>query len=344
MRSYSVARIIFLARYTFNTIVMYAAAVLCWFHGRGSQVVERHGGERGFDDTRRLAIFVHYDRRGRVHDFVLYHLQALRSAGFDIVFVSNSPKLDGNAVERLRPLCAAILRRRNRGYDFGAYKDGLLFVGDLSKLDEVLLTNDSVYGPLTDLRPVLSRCDGDKAAVWGATDSWDQHYHLQSYFLLFKKEALLHPAFKAFWRKVRYVSSKEWVIRKYEVGLTKTMVRNGLRCKALFPYRQAAGALTRAVLKDGLLKREDLPECHRQFVAGLFLAIERGAPLNATHCFWDYLIAELGCPFIKRDLLLRNPTRVPFVNQWENVVRTATTYDPDLILRHLEIVARGRAK
>ncbi len=326
-----------------KTAFMYTAAAGSFFLGHRSQIIAQYDGERPLEEAKRLAIFVHFDRRGKVHDFVVYYLQALRSAGFDLVFVSNSPRLESSAVERLRPLCTVILRRRNRGYDFGAYKDALSFVGDLSRLDEVILANDSVYGPLTDLRSVLLRCDQTKAAVWGGTDSWDNRYHLQSYFLLFKKEALAHPAFAEFWRDVRYVPSKEWVIRKYEIGLTQAMVRNGLRCKALFSYRQAASALTRAVLKDGLLSRKDLPERHRRYISDLFVAIERGVPLNVTHCFWDYLITELGCPFIKRELILLNPARVPFVNQWETVLRTATRYDPDLILRHLEMQARGRA-
>ena len=39
-----------------------------------------------------------------------------------------------------------------------------------------------------------------------------------------------------------------------------------------------AAALTRAVVKDGLLRREDLPDHHKRYVSELFLAVERGSP------------------------------------------------------------------
>jgi lipopolysaccharide biosynthesis protein len=153
---------------------------------------------------------------------------------------------------------------------------------------------------------------------------------------------LIHPAFLAFWRKVRLVPSRSWVIRKYEIGLTQGLMKAGLRCAALFPYRAAAAALSQAVVKQGLLERKDISDYHKHYADKLFAAVERGDTLNQTHYFWDYLVGEAGCPFIKRDLLLRNPVKVPYVSQWDAVIRRSSQYDPDLILRHLELIARGR--
>lgn len=325
------------------TLAMYVAVVLSCFISQRSKIVEQRAGERQLRGARRVAIFLHYDRQGGLHDYVVHYLGALRQAGYEIVFVSNAPRLRDDAWARLAPYCAVMLRRRNLGHDFGGYKDALAVVGDLSGLDELILANDSVYGPLHDLGRLLRRCDGRTAAVWSITDNWDQRYHLQSYFLLFKQPAIRHPAFAEFWRRLRFVQSRTWVIRKYEIGLTQAMQKNGLRCQALFPYRQAAAALSDAVRRQGLLGREDLPEHHRQYAARLFEAIEKGAPLNATHYFWDYLVGEMGCPFLKRDLILYNRAQIPYVSQWEPLIRQTSAYDPDLILRHLETCARNRA-
>jgi hypothetical protein len=72
-------------------------------------------------------------------------------------------------------------------------------------------------------------------------------------------------------------------------------------------------------------------------------AIDHGSPVNTTHFFWDYLIGELGCPFLKRELLAANPMHVPFLNQWRKVIENTTDYDTDLIAQHLEATIRNRA-
>jgi len=322
---------------------IYAARAVSLFTPQGPQVVERRTGERTLDGAKKVAIFLHYDRRGAVHDYIVHYLMALRRVGYEILFVSNAPRLSEADWERVAPLCALMLRRRNRGHDFGAFRDGVLeLAGRLPALDSLIIANDSVYGPLQDLAPLLTRCEAGDAAVWGVTDSWDRAYHLQSYFVVFKRAALTHPAFLRFWRGVRLVPSRSWVIRKYEIGLTQAMMKAGLRCTALFPYRAAAAALSAAVRDQGLLERKDLSDYHRRYADRLFAAVERGDTLNQTHYFWDYLIGEAKCPFIKRDLLLRNPIGVPYVNQWDKVIRRASSYEPDLILRHLETIARGR--
>src|SRR5579863_2204765 len=161
---------------------MYGAALIASCRRDQHYIVEQHNGDRELAGAKRVAIFVHYNRRGHVHDYVLYYLRSLRRAGFELVFVSNSPSLSAGARAALQPLCALVMRRRNIGYDFGAYRDGIRAIGGVAELDELLLANDSVYGPFEDLSTVLARCDPARAALWGMTDNWFRHFHLQSYF------------------------------------------------------------------------------------------------------------------------------------------------------------------
>jgi lipopolysaccharide biosynthesis protein len=314
---------------------------------RTGYIVERHTGDGELAGAQRVAVFVHYDRRGRVHDYALYYLNCLRSAGFQVVFVSNAPRLPDEALAKLQPLCALILRRKNIGYDFAAYKDAIDAIGEVAGREELLLVNDSVYGPFEDLGVVLSRCDGERAAVWGVTDNWFRRFHLQSYFLLFKRQALESDAFARFWSSVRYIQSKRWIIEKYEIGLTQAMIRANLRCAALYPYRHVAEALSAAV---ATLREEEADEkprkpmtAQQQYAVSMSNAIEHGQPLNSTHHLWDCLVGELRCPFLKRELLERNPMGVPAVQRWESLLRSKFDYDTDLILRHLETQARNRA-
>lgn len=299
-------------------------------------------GRRPLAEARRVAVFVHFDRSGTVHDYVDYHLRLLTNVGYAVVFVSNAPALSPDTIEGLKPRCSLIIRRENVGYDFGAYKEGIAAIPDLSVIDDLLLANDSVYGPFHHPAHILEKMSADSADLWGATDSWEFSFHLQSYYLRFHRAAVQSAAFAKFWSSVRYVQSKTWVVRRYEIGLTQALARAGLRCRAAYPYRQAAAALVETMLESGKAV-EALDPVRKEFLLQLFRYVDTGVPLNGTHFFWDYMIARMGFPFIKRDLLQKNPARIPLVSYWERVVREASDYDTDLILHHLERSLKNRS-
>jgi hypothetical protein len=285
------------------------------------------------NDGATIVVFAHYDPAGSVHDFVIYYLRSLRDAGYAVVFVCNCPNLGMASLQRVLPVSALVLLRENIGYNFGAFKDGIEALGELSRFEQVVLANDSVYGPLFDLRETLARCDAS-ADIWGMTDNWAGGYHLQSYFLLFRGRALAFPDLKAFFRSVRPVQSKEWVIRRYEIGLTQAMQRAGLRCTALFPYEVAVALFTETVQTD-VMQRPGLSAQHRRYFSVMLRRLERGTPLNATHCFWNELVGKIRCPFIKRELLIDNPVGVRDVPGWREMIRCVSTYETELAERHM---------
>ena len=320
-----------------------AAYVMSFTRRRASYVRRCWPGALDLDGATRVAVFVHFDRQGMVHDFVLHYLAEIAQAGFTTVFVSNAPRLDPASIDRLAPFCGAIVQRTNVGMDFGAYKDGIGTLPRLDRLEALLLANDSVYGPFHDLGDVIGRMNLAEADVWGITDSWERRFHLQSYFLLFGRRALSHEAFAQFWSRVRYVQARAWVIGHYEVGLSRHLVQSGLRCRALFPYRVAATTLL-AALRRQAAEEAFTPSARRQdFLASVVRAVEYGIPLNSSHFFWDHLIVRMGCPFLKRGLLRDNPARIPGLVSWQEVIQSATKYDTDLIARHLERTLRRRA-
>lgn len=313
--------------------------------GRSPAVVQRWPGVLDLAAAARVAVFAHFDDQGVVHEFVHHYLREIHRAGFAVVFVTNAPRLRAADVERLAPLCALVLRRDNVGRDFGAFKDGIAAIPDLRRVESLLLANDSVYGPFHDMGEVVARMSLAEADVWGITDSWERSYHLQSFFLLFGRRALAGAAFARFWRELRYVQAKSWIIERYEIGLTRALMADGLRCRALCPYREVATTWLEAVA-DGLQSipsARELSGTRKAFVAGLADAVAFGIPVNSSHFFWDHLVLRAGCPFIKRELLRDNPARVPGVIRWQEVIRAVSKYDTDLIAHHLEQSLRRRA-
>ena len=330
-----------MVRRLFNRVYVYGSYYRSVVRRRQDFVEERWSGLQDVSAASRIAVFNHYDRDGVVHDFAAHYLRQLAEAGFTVIFVSNAPRLSRETVDRLRPSCALILRRANVGYDFGALKDGIAQIPSLERVEALLLVNDSVYGPFHPLKDIVSRMDRS-ADVWGITDSWQHQFHLQSFFLLFGRTAVTSPAFAQFWSNVRYVQSKEWIIEKYEIGLTGALVAGGLSCRALYPYREAAAAFLEAVEGRDLLRDPGRHPAERAFLVKAHAAIDSGAALNSTHYFWDYLIERMGCPFLKRELLRENPEGIPYVRQWDRVVAAASAYDTGLVERHLTSTMCGR--
>ena len=99
----------------------------------------------------------------------------------------------------LQTVCAAVMIRRNVGSDFGAMREGLARLrGPLATVEQLLILNDSVYGPLQPLDEMLAQIDFGVADIWGATESWQRRYHLQSFFLGVSPAVLPHPPERSF--------------------------------------------------------------------------------------------------------------------------------------------------
>lgn len=259
---------------------------------------------------RDVALLVHFDAGGQVSAAVLGYLAALRAAGLSVLLVSNSGALRPDALERLRRLCDGVLVRRNFGLDFSAWRAGLEH-WRLPRADtrSLLLLNDSLVGPFAPLPPLLGRFDFTVADVWAATDSRQRGWHLQSFFLAVGPRAMADPAWTAFWRDMRPVRSKEWVIRHGELGFARRMRAAGLRCQAVWPYE---AVLARHREDAAMPEASAAEQVQRRRVEG-FLA--RGWALNPSADLWRQLL-RLGFPFIKRELLGRNPASVADVADW----------------------------
>ncbi len=258
-----------------------------------------------------VAVFVHFDPAGRIRPRVRRYLQALREAGLSVVVASNAGRLLGPDERVLRGLCDAYILRRNVGYDFGAMRDALAYWGlPHAATNSILLVNDSVIGPFAPLRPLLDRIDFADADVWGATDSPQRGYHLQSFFLAVGRTVLTHPEWTAFWADVRPAQSKEWVIRRYEIGLSQRLLAAGLRGRALFPCETLVARLADAMPGSEAHARQR--EVSRRILT-------RGGVLNPTAHLWRELLRE-GFPFIKRELLGRNPAGVLDVAEWRDEI------------------------
>lgn len=268
---------------------------------------------------RKLVLFAHYDPNDEVDEYVRFYIEKLFSLGSTIIFVSGSPYLNAESAAKIAPFCAGIYTRRTLSNDFGLWHLAWELMKrrgwQLENFNQLLLANDSVYGPLFDLKEMFSRFDG--ADMYGVTESMEQSPHLQSYFLLWDLNPKTCGFINAFWRDFRYVVRREELIKRYEIGISRRARQYGLRQMAYISNEDARAAAAR---------HQD----HQH------LAEIAARDVNNSLYLWDVLITDLRCPFLKRDLPMRNRYGSTKISELPSFLKRWTEYDPALIERDLK--------
>jgi lipopolysaccharide biosynthesis protein len=242
---------------------------------------------------KRLAIYAHFGENPKVARYVCYFLKELRSLGFEICFVSNSP-ISIESQSEISTLCQKFIQRENSGYDFSMWQAGLAEY-DLSKVEELLLTNSSIVGPLQPLAPLWQNSSVNQCDFWGLTDNDEFGRHLQTYFVVFRRQVIHDACFIDFWRSVLPLSDKQQVIQNYEIGLTRRLEENGFKWKAVFAQERMWSLFLR----------------RRSFVKKIGdWYYDRGLPGRNTTTLLPDLLLESGMPFLKAALLREAPYQV----------------------------------
>lgn len=195
---------------------------------------------------RRLCVFVTYDCENTVDKYIGYLLREFRKAVDALVVVCNYEYII-KGVEYIQPYADQVYYRSNKGFDAGAYKDAIcqyLGFNEINKYDELLLMNDSFYGPLYPISQVFQRMDNTDADYWGLVrapvgnlyESYSYDSHIQSYFLVFRKKILLSSAFRVFWETMDYPATFTQAIISFELNGNDFFSKAGFKGVALTDF------------------------------------------------------------------------------------------------------------
>lgn len=190
----------------------------------------------GFSNgLKRIAIILCYDRDGFIDDYVLYLINDLKDNLTDLVVTING-KLSSTGRERLLKVTDKIYVRENKGADAGAWKDAMIsYLGwsTIAEYDEVVLLNDSFYGPFYPFHDIFDEMDKRPVDFWGLLAHgetnirfYDCPYphlpeHVQSFFIAIRKRMHTSPDFKKYWEEMPYFTTVQDVISKHETVFTK---------------------------------------------------------------------------------------------------------------------------
>lgn len=195
--------------------------------------------------SKRIAIFLIFPKTGLLQS----HLQTIeyfRLKGYATLVVSNLPLPDIDR-KRLSEHCWQIMERPNFGYDFGGYRDAVLYLSnDLKSLDRLVFINDSVWFPLPKSRDWLDDVEALGVDFAGAASNYGaprpaiekfrsmkwsystnhKNFHICSFALCLKPTVLRHFGFQKFWQNLRLTDEKKRTVRRGEIGFTQWALRN----------------------------------------------------------------------------------------------------------------------
>lgn len=151
-----------------------------------------------------------------------FTLARLRELGLPLLVVCASPKA-ARPPRELERYCDALLWKDLPGYDFSAYTLALGEIARRSPGADVLVMNDSNFGPFTDLRPVIDKAPWD---LTGFTASSQITNHIQSYAFVLRdvtrvRMATLAPVFFP----LVSLSDPDAVIRLQEIRMARVASR-----------------------------------------------------------------------------------------------------------------------
>lgn len=163
----------------------------------------------------RIGIFVFYDNMGIVEDYVSYLLCDLRKNLSKLVVVCN-----GSLTEESRHIFMKyaddIFVRENKGYDIGALKESMIsFLGwdEIERYDELILCNDTFFGPFIPFENIFADMEKRKVDFWGLSaqpdsiDFWERTDRIvpafiQSFFIAVESKMLHSKEFRNYWENL----------------------------------------------------------------------------------------------------------------------------------------------
>ncbi|MBP5616155.1 MAG: hypothetical protein J6X42_06410 [Alphaproteobacteria bacterium] len=171
----------------------------------------------------RICLFAGFDKKNTVQDYVVYLARKLSKLS-DVYYFADG-RMPPSELAKLKPYVKYASSAPHKSYDFGSWQILIHHIGweKIMTYDEMIICNDSVYGPMSNMQNIFDYMDLRDYDFWGLTENYHSNYHLDSYFMVFKNDVLVHPKFHEFWSNIVPTQNR----KTYESILTPFLTELG---------------------------------------------------------------------------------------------------------------------
>lgn len=277
---------------------------------------------------RRVGIYFFYDKEGIVDGYVPYFINGLHKVVDYLIVVING-RLNVEGRKTLTACADDLFVRENVGFDAWAYKEAIEYIGwdELKKFDELVLTNNTIYGPIFPFEETFRRLDEIDCDFWGmSTNHEDKNLKswfgvplewgykpesITSNFCVYKSSVLHSYEFYMHWKTMPQINNYFESCVYHEMAITKALADAG------FIYLTVDQADFRTV-------------CPSPTVYGAFDMIARyKVPIIRKKAFYDPNGSLDYCTDVPRKIMsyLAEHTDYDCDLIWDNLLRTVNQYD-----------------
>ncbi len=179
---------------------------------------------------RRLLIYLTYDPQNVIDDYIGYFLKSMKQITDSIAVICNMSHIE-KGLQNISAYTDKIFYRQNIGLDAGGFKDALCsFIGweHIAQYDEIILANDSFYGPFVEISNIFTEMESRNVDFWGLMKRGAGAYgttgsdpeHILSFFYVFQAPLIHSGAFRSYWEEMPYFRDYMTVVKQYERQLT----------------------------------------------------------------------------------------------------------------------------
>lgn len=252
---------------------------------------------KNLNKNNRISLLAAYDKNRIIQDYVVNIIIKLSEISDVYCFYDN--EIDKKELDKIKNYVVWAGSKSHGKYDFGSWGIMIDSIGwnKIENYDELILINDSVYGPMYDLKNFFKKMDEYKYEFYGITQSSQISKHLQSYFMVFRKSVFQDIEFRNFWKKISFFNDHRSYVEEHEIYLSKILIKNGHSLGSLVKY-------------------------HRQYI-------------NPT-CFPIQIMEKYKSPFIKVKCF-KNPENDLWENYKDLIIKIQNNnyYDYKLIENHI---------
>ena len=264
---------------------------------------------------KRLAILAIYSKEGKVYDYIEYLVKELKKEVQAFYVVCNG-MLRIEEQEKIKQYIDDIFFRTNEGYDAAALKqtmDEYLGWEKIYEFDELVLLNDSFFGPFIPFADIFCNMSNRECDFWAFTSNQESNtlmgdvpFHLQSYFLVIRDRMLRHKSFRKFWENLPKIETYKQAVLNYELRLTEYFIHEGF--------------VGSTYVDDKCFNSEVFSERY------VYAMLEPYA-----------LVVHKGCPVVKKKCFLLDRKQIYTMSEYEDIVllmkylKQNSKYDTDMI-------------
>ncbi len=192
---------------------------------------------------KRICLFAGFNKNNKIEDYVVYYLKELSTIS-EVYYMADN-EISDDEKSKIMPYVKGAYGFNHKKYDFGSWQELIKIIGweKISEYDELILANDSVFGPLYSMQDFFNKIEKDtdwevcgiteECSIQKEKNNYFINNFIQSYFLIIKNKVFMAVFFQQFFRDYKYYPKKEDVVYYGEKKLSKLLLENKIKTKKL---------------------------------------------------------------------------------------------------------------